>query len=211
MSLTKKQIQQWGLGAIGAAIGMFVIIQFVVAPMVASVKDNRENIRTLREQLDKAGEVIGTGAELHRNLNQTRADIRALATNIPLPVLGNYLLDRDQQIRACGAGLNMKITSVAEHDVLNVAGWNGLFKIYRVRVVGQAGINDLARYFHSLQKRNPLVSVAMLNISPQDGIPAIHNVSFVVAWLIWANPDKRPAFLLEPEQKTPTLTPDLKR
>jgi len=211
MSLTKKQIQQWGLGAIGGAIGCFVIIQFVVAPMVGSVKDNRENTLVLREQLDKAREVIGRGAELQRNLNQTRADIHALAMNIPLPVLGNYLLGRDQQIRSCCAGLNMQITSVAEQDVLDVAGWNSLFKIYRVRVVGQAGINDLARYFHVIQKRNPLVSVAALNIAPQAGSPAIHNVSFVVAWLIWANPDKRPAFLLEPEQKVPALTPGPKR
>ena len=207
MSLTKKQIQQWGLGAIGGAIGFFVIIQFVVVPMVGSVKDNRENTLALREQLDKAREVIGTGAELQQNLNQTRVDIHALATNIPLPVLGNYLLGREQQIRSCCAGLNIQITSVAEQDVLDVAGWNSLFKIYRVRVMGQAGINDLARCFYAIQKHNPLVSVAALNIVPQAGSPAVHNVSFVVAWLIWANPNKRPSFLLEPEQKPPTLTP----
>ena len=211
MPLTKKQIQQWVLGAIGGAVGCFMIIQFVVAPMVGSMKDNRENIRALRKQLDEAGNVIGTGAELQRNVSQTRADISALVTNIPLPVLGNYLLGRDQQIRSCCAGLNMQITSVAEHDVLDVAGWNRLFKIYRVRVVGQAGINDLARCFHAIQKLNPLASVTALNIAPQDGNPAIHNVSFVVAWLIWANPDKRPAFLLEPEQKSPALTPGPKR
>ena len=210
MSLTKKQIQQWVLGAIGGAIGFFVIIQFVVAPMVGSVKDNRENTLALREQLDKAREVMGTGAELQRNLNQTRVDIHALATNIPLPVLGNYLLGREQQIRSCCAGLNMQITSVAEHDVLDVAGWNSLFKIYRVRVAGQAGINDLARCFYAIQKRNPLVSVTAINIVPQDGVPDMHNVSFVVAWLIWANPGKRPAFLLEPAPKAPTLTPAAK-
>src|SRR3989339_984258 len=137
MFLTKKQMQQWGMGAIGGAIGFFVIIQFVVVPMVSSVKDNRENTRTLREKLDKAREVIGTGADLQRNLGQTRADIIALATNIPLPVLGNYLLGMEQQIRSCCAGLNMQITSVVEYEVINVAGWNSLFKIYRVRVVGQ--------------------------------------------------------------------------
>lgn len=204
MTLTKKQMQQWGLGAIGGAIGIFVVIQFVVAPMLASVKDNRANTIALREQLDKAREVIGKGAELQRNLNQTRADIQTLATNIPLPVLGNYLLGREQQVRACCAGLDMQITSVTEHDVFSVTGWNSLFKIYRVRVVGLAGINDLARYFHTIQKRNPLVSIEAINIAPQERIPAIHNVSFVVAWLIWANPDKRPAFLLEPELKAPT-------
>jgi len=197
MSLTKKQMQQWVLGAIGGAIGIFVIIQFVVAPMIGSVKDNRENTLALREQLDKARDVIGKGAELQRNLNQTHVDISALVTNIPLPVLGNYLLGMEQQIRSCCAGLNMQITSVAEQDVLDMAGWNSLFKIYRVRVAGQAGINDLARYFHAIQKRSPLVSVMALNIVPQADSPAIHNFNFVVAWLIWANPDKRPAFLLE--------------
>ena len=211
MFLTKKQMQQWGMGAIGGAIGFFVIIQFVVVPMVSSVKDNRENTRTLREKLDKAREVIGTGADLQRNLGQTRADIIALATNIPLPVLGNYLLGMEQQIRSCCAGLNMQITSVVEYEVINVAGWNSLFKIYRVRVVGQAGINDLARCFHAIQKRNPLTSVAAISIVPQESIPDIHNVSFVVSWLIWADPNKRPAFLQGPEHKAPTLTPASKR
>jgi len=204
MSLTKKQIQQWALGAIGGAIGLFVVIQLVVVPMLGTVKDNRTNTLALREQLDKASEVIGRGAELQRNLNRARVDVQALAANIPLPVLGNYLLGREQQIRSCCAGLNVQITSVVEHDVLDVAGWNSLFKIYRVRVVAQAGINDLARCFYEIQKSNPLVSVAAINIAPQDNNPAIHNLSFVVAWLIWANPDKRPAFLLEPVKKTPT-------
>ena len=211
MPLTKKQIQQWVMGAIGGAIVFFLIIQFGVVPMIGSMKDNRKNILSLREELDKAREVIGRGAELQRNLNQTRADISALATNIPLPVLGNYLLGMEQQIRSCCAGLNMQITSVADCDVINVAGWNSLFKIYRVRVVGQAGINDLARCFHAIQKSNPLTSVAAINIVPQDSIPDIHNINFVVAWLIWENPSKRPAFLLVPEQKAPTLTPASKR
>ena len=123
---------------------------------------------------------------------------------MPLPVLGNYLLGMEQQIRSCSAGLNMQISSVTEYDVLDVAGWNNLLKIYRVRVIGKAGINDLARCFYAIQKHNPLVSVTTINIVPQDGIPDSHNVSFVVAWLIWANPDKRPAFLLEPEQRAPT-------
>ena len=206
MPLTKKQMQQWGLGAIGGAIGIFVIIQFVVVPMISSIKDNRENALALREQLDKAREVIGKGSELQRNLNQTRADIHALATNIPMPVLGNYLLGREQQIRACCAGL-MQITSVAEQDVLDVSGWNGLFKIYRVHVVGRAGINDLARCFYEIQRRNPLVSVVALNIVPKSGSPAIHDVNFVLAWLIWANPDKRPEFLLEAEKKVPAQPP----
>jgi hypothetical protein len=211
MSLTKKQIQIWVLGAIGGAAVFFAIIQFVVVPMVGSVKDNRANTLALREKLDRAKKVIRTGAELQRNLNQARADIHALAANIPLPVLGNYMLGREQQIRSCCAGLNMKIISVAEYDVLDVSGWNGLFKIYRVRVVGQAGINELARCFYRIQMSNPLASVMAINIAPQDGSPAVHNVSFVVAWLIWANPEKRPAFLLEPEQKAPALTPNPKR
>jgi hypothetical protein len=204
MPMTKQQMQKWILGAIGGAIGFFAAIQFVVAPMLGSVKDNRANAQSLREQLDKSREVIGKGSDIQRSLVQTRGDIRALAKNIPLPVLGNYLLGMEQKIRSCCAGLNMQINNVAEYDVLDVAGWNSLFKIYRVRVAGKAGINDLARCLYAIQKHNPLVSVMAINIVPQDGIPDSHNVTFVVAWLIWANPDKRPDYLLEPEKRTPT-------
>lgn len=203
MAMT-KQMQIGILSAIGGAIGLFLIIQFGMAPMASSRKDNLENTRALREQLDKAREVIGKGTEIQRNLVQTRADICALATNIPLPVLGNYLLGMEQQIQSGCAGLNVKIVNVAEYDVLDLAAWNKLFKIYRVRVVAQAGINDLARCFFTLQRRNPLMSVAAINVAPLEGNPEIHNVSFVVAWLIWAEPDKRPAYLQEPEKKAPT-------
>lgn len=201
MTMT-KQMQIGILSAIGGAIVLFAIIQFGMVPMAASRKDNRENTRALREQLDKAREVIGNGAETHRNLLQTRADICALATNIPLPILGNYLLGMEQQIQSDCAGLNIKIVNVAESDVLDLAAWNKLFKLYRVRVVVQAGINDLARFFSTLQRRNPLVSVMAMSVAPLEGNPEIHNITFVVAWLIWAEPDKRPAYLREQEAKT---------
>lgn len=185
----------------------FLLVQFVVAPMVSSVKDDRENTQALREQLDKARGVIRTGADLQRSLNQDRAEIGALATNIPLPVLGNYLLGREQQIRSCSAGLNVQLLSVAEYDIQAVVGWNSLFKLYRVRVAGQAGINDLARYLYKIQSCNPLASFAEINIVPKDESPTVHHFDFVVAWLIWAASDQRPAFLLELEPKMPALTP----
>ncbi len=189
----------------------FLLVQFVVVPMVSSMKDDRENTRTLREQLDKAREVIKTGADLQRNLNQNRADILALATNIPLPVLGNYLLGREQYIRSCCADLNVQVLSVAEYNVQEVTGWSSLFKIYRVRVAGHAGINELARCLYKIQARNPFTSVTEISVVSKAESPSVHDFEFVVAWLIWANPDKRPAFLLEPEQKMPGLTPGVKK
>ncbi|MBI2440780.1 MAG: hypothetical protein HYV35_05345 [Lentisphaerae bacterium] len=202
LSLTKKQIQLLA-GGVGGAIAFLVIIQLSVAPMVKTMKDNRASSRALREELDKARKVVGRGVEIQRNLTQTRADIRAFATNMPLPVLGNYLLAREQQIRAVCAPLNISVENVQEFDVLKVAGWNELFKVYRVRVVGRAGVNELARCFHVLQMRNPLLSISAINIVPLEGIPNIHNFSFVVGWLIWADPDQRPSFLEESPSKAP--------
>lgn len=199
-----KQMQIGVLSAIGGAIALFAVIQFVMVPMAASRKDNLENILALREQLDKSGEILGRGPELQKNLFLTRADICALATNIPLPVLGNYLLGMEQQIQSGCAGLNIKIVNVAEYDVVDLAAWNKLFKAYRVRVVAQAGINDLARCFAILQRRNPLTSVQAINIAPLETNPEMNNVSFVLAWLIWADPDRRPAYLQEQEKKTST-------
>ncbi|MBI2438245.1 MAG: hypothetical protein HYV36_05480 [Lentisphaerae bacterium] len=202
LSLTKKQFQLLA-GGIGGAIAFFVIIQLTIVPMVGSLKSNRASARELREQLDKAREVVGKGAEIQHNLAQTRADIRALATNMPLPVLGNYLLAREQQLRATCAQFNIHVETVQEFDLISVAGWSDLFKIYRVRVVGRAGVNDLARCFHTLQKRNPLLSISAINIVPQENAPNIHIFSFVVGWLIWADPDQRPAFLQNAQSKAP--------
>lgn len=202
MVLTKKQIQ-WLSGAGGGVIAFIVVVQLLVVPMVSATKANRAATRELRTQLDKARKVVGTGVEVQRKLQQTRADIHAVATNMPLPVLGNYLLAREQQLRAVCAALNIEVSAVQEFEVIKLSSWNDLFKIYGVRVVGFAGVNDLARCFYLLQKQNPLLAITAFTIVPQEGAPDIQNFSFVVTWLIWTDPDGRPAFLREALPETP--------
>lgn len=202
MTLTKKQIQ-WLAGAAGGVIAFIVVVQLLVVPMVRDTKANRAATRELRSQLDKARKVVGTGVEIQRKLQQTHAGIQALATNMPLPVLGNYLLAREQQLRAVCASLNIEVSAVQEFEVSKLPGWNDLFKVYCVRVVGFAGVNDLARCFYLLQKQNPLLAVTAFTIVPQEGTPDIQNFSFVATWLIWTDPDQRPLFLREMLPETP--------
>ena len=195
MPPAKKQTLRIAAAFVAVVFLLFALVQFAVLPMLRATRENREIAQGLGKELDKSRDVIGTAPETQRGLDNCRSGISGLAGYIPLPVLGNYLLDMERQIRTACAGMNIQISSVVLHDILDLPGWSDTFKIYRVRVVAQAGINDLARCFYNIQRRNPLVSVETISVMSQEGVPDVHEVSFVVAWLIWSDPDKRPDFL----------------
>lgn len=194
MTMTKN-MQMGILGAIGVCGALIVLVQFVVLPMREQLHADREKISELRGKIDEARKVIGTGVEIRLALGQIRGQIAGLARHLPLPVLGNYLLGIQEEIKNCAAGLNVDIAGIAEYDRLGTSLWNGGLKVLRVRVSGQAGLNDLARWFYKLQEKNPFCSISAVSITPQDDNPELHSVSFVVGWLIWGDPQQRPEFL----------------
>ena len=94
-----------------------------------------------------------------------------------------------------------QIIQVANQDILELQATG--FRVYRVRVTAQAGFRSLIRLFQGLQESNPLLSVSGLTILPRADNPEKHNVSFTVAWLIWVDPAKRPAFLMKTQTQEP--------
>ncbi len=190
-----QQMQYIILGVILAGGALFVVINFVVAPLIATRKANLTKTVEIRAKLEDQRRVIKTGQNLQQQLDQAQAQIVRLSAHIPLPVLGNFLLGMEEHIRVCAKDLDVQIIQVANKDILEpqAAG----FRVYRVQVTAQAGFRPLIRLFQNLQASNPLLSVSGLTILPCDDNPEKHNVSFTLAWLIWIDPAKRPDFLMK--------------
>jgi hypothetical protein len=134
---------------------------------------------------------------IQRQIDVTRAAIKKMEENIPLPVLGNYLLGMEEYIRACAGNLGVTVVTIADNDVLDISQENSRFKIYRVRVQAKEGFREYIKLVANIQASNPLCSISGLNIVAREDSPSVHEINFVVAWLVWSDPAKRPAFLIE--------------
>ncbi len=197
MPMSRQQIQ-WGvLGAIAAAIGLLGVLQFLVIPLRQALRENREVTAAVRADVERMSREVGRGPDVQQRLAETRAALRGMAPWIPLPVLGNYLLPLEDQVRASILGLPADLEMIAEYDRLDLSAWNPAFKAFRIRLTARAGLDGVARCLYALQEQFPLGSLSALNIVPDKETPESHHVSLVLAWPIWADPAARPADMVE--------------
>ncbi len=192
-----KQAQMGILGAIVAVAALLAVVNFLLLPAIAQRKEAQAGIQEIQAKLEDQRRIIKTRPEVQRRLDEVQQNIRRLAGHVPLPVLGNLLLGMDEHIRACARELDVQIVQVVNQDILELEG--SPFRVYRVRVTAQAGFRTLVRLIQNLQESNPLLSVSGMTILPREATPETHEVQFTVAWLIWADPAKRPNFLLTVE------------
>lgn len=196
-----RQMQYAILGVLAAVVVLFAAVNFLVVPLLAERKANLASAREIRDKLEEDRRVIKTRQDAQRQLDEIQAQIVRFSAHIPLPVLGNFLLGMEARIRACAKGSDIDIIQVANEDVLALEGM--AFKVYRVRVTAKGGLRPLISLFESLQNSNPLLSIAGLTIVAREDSPEKHDISFTVAWLVWVDPAKRPAFLLAAPAQEP--------
>jgi len=196
IDFSNKKVQYAVLAALSGCIALFLLLYFVVLPALDAWKADSAKTRELAKKLSEMRQVVQSGTQVRKQIEDARAVIKTLGADIPLPVLGNYLLGMDKYVRDCALAAGVGIVGIADNDVLAISP-DSKFKIYRVRVQVRCGYDDLVRLISAVQAGNPLVSVSGLNIVPRDSSPAVHEVSFVVGWLVWTDPARRPAFLTE--------------
>lgn len=199
MHRTKQQMQILILGIVAVAAVVFIIIQFVLVPLLNEWKRNTQLAREAQTKLEEYRDLIRNRSSIQMQIDAVHEKTRQAAAHIPLPVLGNYLLGMETQLRAWAQGLDVSFTSVTEQDISDLDG--DMFKIYRVRVVALCGFHDLARFLRAVAVNNPWVSITGVTILPRQDHPEKHEVSIILSWLIWADPTKRPAFLMKSEPR----------
>jgi len=197
MNLNDRKVQYAIISAIVGCVLVYLILQFVILPAIGSWKDDAAKAREIRQKTAEMRALVQTRTMIQGQLDEAKSAIRKMEGNVPLPVLGNYLLGMEKYIYACAGNLGVTVTAVADNDVLDISPENSRFKIYRVRVQAKAGFHEYIKFAANIQAGNPLCSISGLNIVAREDSPAVHEISFIVAWLVWSNPAKRPAFLIE--------------
>ncbi len=197
MNINDKKVQYVIIGAIVGCALIFLILQFVILPALNSWKENSAKANEIRQKTDEMRVLVQSRPVIHLQIDAAKTAIKKMDGNIPLPVLGNYLLGMEEYIRACAGNLGVTLTTIADNDVLEISPGNSGFKIYRVRVQAKAGFPEYIKLVTNIQNSNPLCSISGLNIIAREDSPSVHEISFVVAWLVWSDPAKRPAFLIE--------------
>lgn len=175
----------------------FVLLQFFVLPAVSSWREDSAKADEIQPKLIEMRRLVQSRPIIQLQIEAAHQSIGTMAANIPLPILGNYLLNMEKHIRVCASNVGVNVVNITDNDVLDIGPANSKFKVYRIRVQTRSGFSDLVQLAESIHRSNPLVSFSGMNIVARDDDPMSHEVSIVVAWLVWAEPAKRPAFLME--------------
>jgi hypothetical protein len=197
MDFKNKKVQYALIGSVAGLAFFFLVLQFVILPSLDSWKEDSAKAKTVQAKVSEMRAVVQTKSTVQGQIDAAKAALMKMDANIPLPVLGNYLLGMEDNIRACAQNLDVTLTTIADNDIAAISPENTSFKLYRVRVQIKAGFNEYIKLLKNIHAANPLCSISGLNITARDESPAVHEINFIVAWLIWSDPAMRPAFLIE--------------
>lgn len=197
MNIRDKKVQHIIFSAIAGCGLLFVVLQFLILPAISSWKENSAKAMETQKEVNEMRQVIQLRPAVNGQIETARAAIKTFAANIPLPVLGNYLLGMEGHLRGCVSNIGVTVVTIADNDVLEITPGNSKFKIYRVRVQARASFHDYVQLVKNIHSSNPLCTISGINIVARDGSPLAHEMNFIVSWLVWSDPAKRPAFLME--------------
>ena len=197
MNLNDRKVQYAIMGSLFGCILLFLVLQFVILPALSSSREDKAKTAEIRKKLDEMRQVVQSRPAIQGRIVAVKAAIVKMEPNIPLPVLGNYLLGMEENLRNCITNTAVDVTAISDNDILDVSPENGKFKVYRVRVQAKSGFDDYIKLAGIIHDSSPLVSLSGINIVAHDENPLLHEISFVVSWLIWSEPAKRPAFLIK--------------
>ncbi|MFC1461317.1 hypothetical protein ACFLQR_02215 [Verrucomicrobiota bacterium] len=189
---------------IGAIIGcgaLYGLIQYVIVPMRVNLRESKSEINRIEAKLDEARIAVKERSLIQEQLDDVQEAMKKAAKRIPLPILGNYMLEMEEAIRGCVDGTKVDIITVVQGgEPLKLQGETDRLSVFQTRVVARCGLYDLAKFLRNVATKHPYLSVSNLSITPQDDSPERHNITFLAAWLIWTDPDKRPDFIMASEE-----------
>jgi hypothetical protein len=194
MADKKEQMQIIILGVLMGLGAIFALVFFLLMPINDATRQAKEEAVTIEASLEDIRKVVKDRASVDESMFKAIDSLKEVESRIPLPVMGNFMIEMEEKIRAClaGTGVNAEaITSAGSPSPLK--GGSGAFQVFQTRVIGKAGYHNLAKAFHIIQNRYPYVSISGMTISPEDNTPEEHTVNFVISWLIWTDPENRPS------------------
>ncbi|NLB55234.1 MAG: hypothetical protein GX811_05625 [Lentisphaerae bacterium] len=197
MSKSKEQLQILILSAIVLCGALFAGVYFWLLPMLEESKITKAEVKELELKMNTARQYIQKTSEFKLKHQDSVGRLKYYDRYIPKPVLGNYRIEMEKDLTSCAEGLPVTFESFTDAGISEI-GQKSLFQIYKVRVNCKTGTEELIRLLEKVSVMYPLVSVTEIAISPIDGTPMQHKISFVVGWLIWKDPFNIPESITKP-------------
>ena len=160
MNIGGKRAQYLILAALVGCGVFFLVLYFLVLPSVSSWKENSAKAAEMQKQLSEMRRVIQSRSAVKSQIETAIATLKTFAVNIPLPVLGNYLLGMEKHLSGCAGNCGIAAASVADNDIIEITPENSRFKIYRVRMQVRSGFNDFVRLAADIHDSNPFCSIS---------------------------------------------------
>jgi hypothetical protein len=195
-SMKKEQKQKAILGAMGAVIVVFVLLRFGAAPMVTSRGVAVAERKELVAKIEAASQAIRGEKDLETRRDSISAAL-AVACSDYVPPAENPLSWATKLVYGHARSVGVDIESVAEVDA-RTGLWEGkeqahrAFKPYAVRIIAQCTYRQLLQLLGDLERGNASLCVTGLSITSRAGFPESHQISLIVEWPTWKNPDKLP-------------------
>lgn len=182
------------LGGMLAAGGLFAAVNFLLVPMINNWKKDAAQTLVLRTKLDTARAVVRGRADILAQLETERRRLNELAPHLPLPVLGNYLLGMDEQVRLWAAASALDIVGIVDEGTVPIEFADRLCQVYSIRVSAEGNVPALTGFLKQLEAANPMVAVSALSIAARPGQPDRHDIRLVLDWLVWRDPENLPEY-----------------
>ena len=207
MAYDKKQQVQFAIlgGIVGAGV-IYAIVAFGFLPLLNSMKAAAVRMTELDDQISKDKAIFRTKDRVQLELDTAKVRIRAANAAIPLPKLGNYLMDMQKTLLAQAEGLEMDEIGIIDHDQVPIGPENGPFRLYRVRVSAKCSYMTMREYIRRVETHNSHVAVSLVSVTPSANTVEKHDITLVVSWVIWKNPDERPEFVKIPDSEPQPVT-----
>ncbi len=182
------------LGGLLAAGGLFAAVNFLLAPMINSWKKDTAQTLVLRSKLNTASAVVRGRADILSQMEAERKRLNELAPHLPLPVLGNYLLGMDEQVRRWAQAAALDIAGIVDEGAVPIDFADRLCQVYSIRVSAEGNLTALAGFLQQLEAANPMVAVSALSIAVRPDQPNRHDMRLVLDWLVWRDPENLPEY-----------------
>lgn len=186
---------------LGVLLGAYLLINFLLLPYFATVREKRERVEELEHLIWRAEtELQAVDRNMQRNasLVDELLDISERQRLILRPSLGNYLLVASEIMDRHADGLNLTLDPLTEpsrpsrQSSINEqqAGGTMRFRPYTVNATLTGGTHALVQFLRRLETSNPYLSITRLIImeDPETG-PDSHFFSLSVQWPIWVEPE----------------------
>lgn len=184
--LDSEQKKKLFLFALLGVLGVYVLVSFLLTPIIHGHRAAVQELSTLQADLDKAQRLMTRESIMRDQYDKVGKELEVIADQY-VPPADNPLSWVAEQVYGSARGVGIEIESVADLGTPSLP-WARqaedlrAYIPYRVRVVTQCSYSQLVELVRALETQNPYLNIAEVNIVGQAEDVERHMVRLSVDW-----------------------------